>query len=314
MDWYYILLIIFLFIILIILLTSFICFKLTFYSKNKQNNESDEIIIPDDQFYKPFKHVIIEDVKYSRSLKHTKYKIKSFDGLTLHAKYFECIKGAPIEIMFHGYRGNAERDLSTGIKRAFKCNRNVLLVDQRASGASDGHVISFGINERKDCVAWANFASKEFGENTTLFLTGVSMGAATVLMASAMELPKNVKGVLADCGYNKASDIIKKTINEMKLPSNIFYPFVKLGARIFGKFNLEETSPYEAVQSSKLPIIFIHGDNDSIVPCDMSNKLYDACNSEKKLITIKGAEHGVSYLVNPELYISELNNFFERIK
>lgn len=314
MDWYYILFIIILVFFLIVLLTSYVCFRLTFYSKNKKSKDPNEINIPDDQFYRDFKDIIIEDIKYSRSLQHKKYKIKSFDGLTLHAKYFECSKGAPIEIMFHGYRGNAERDLSTGIKRAFRCNRNVFLVDQRASGSSDGHVISFGINERKDCVSWANFVSNEFGKDIPIILTGISMGAATVLMASSMELPSNVKGILADCGYNKASDIIKKVIKEMKLPPNLFYPFVKLGAKIFGHFDLEETSPYEAVQNSKLPIIFIHGDKDSLVPCHMSEKLFNACTSIKKMVTIKNAEHGVSYLVDPELYIKELNDFFKYIK
>jgi hypothetical protein len=142
MEWYHILLIVISVIIILVLVTSYVCFRLTFYSKNKLIIDKDEIVIPDDKFYRKFKNVIIEDIKYSRSLEFKEYSIKSFDGLTLYAKYYECIKGAPIEIMFHGYKGNAERDLSTGIKRAFKCNRNVLLVDQRASGKSDGKVIT----------------------------------------------------------------------------------------------------------------------------------------------------------------------------
>ena len=314
MDWYYIVIIAFSILITLILVTSFICFRMCFYSKNKPVKNPNEIYIPDDPFYQNFRNVIYKDVAYSRSLEYKEYSIKSFDGLKLTGRYYECIKGAPIEIMFHGYRGNAERDLSTGIKRAFKCNRNVLLVNQRASSTSEGHVISFGINERKDCLEWAKFVSNEFGNDVKIILTGISMGAATVLMASCMDLPENVKGILADCGYNKPSDIIKNTIKNMKLPENIFYPFVKLGAKIFGKFNLEETSPFEAVKNSKVPIIFIHGENDSIVPCHMSKKLYEACSSIKKLVTIENAEHGVSYLVNPDLYISELNDFFKDIK
>ena len=310
MEWYHTLLIVISLIIILIFITSYVCFRLTFYSKNKLILDKDEIVIPDDKFYRKFKNVIIDDIKYSRSLEFKEYSIKSFDGLTLYAKYYECIKGAPIEIMFHGYKGNAERDLSTGIKRAFRCNRNVLLVDQRASGKSEGKVITFGINESKDCVKWAEFASKEFGEDVKIILTGVSMGAATVLIASSLDLPKNVVGVIADCGYNKASDIIKKVIKEMKLPASIFYPFERIGARIFGHFKLEETSPYESVKNSKIPTIFLHGDADSLIPCDMSLKLYIACTSKKRLVTINGAEHGVSYLEDPEKYINELNDFF----
>ena len=312
MDWYFILLIILIAIIFAILLISYICFKLTFYLKKQKNNNPDEIILPDDLIFQKYKDIIISDIKEVRQYPYKEYSITSFDGLKLYGKYYENIPGAPIEIMFHGYKGSGERDLSTGVKRAFKCGRNALLVDQRGSGNSEGHVTSFGINERLDCQAWANFISKEFGQNTKLFLTGISMGAATVLMASSLELPENVISILADCGYNKPSDIIKKVIKDMKLPPAIFYPFIKLGARLFGKFNLEQTSPYECVKKSKLPIIFIHGDNDALVPCDMSIKLYDACNSEKKLVTINNAEHGVSYLVDPDKYINELNSFFNR--
>lgn len=313
MDWYYIVLIIILVISILLVITSYICFRMAFYSKNKQNKDPNVIDIPNEPFYNNFRDVIIEDVKYSRSLKSKEYSIISFDSLKLTGRYYECIKGAPIEIMFHGYRGNAERDLSTGIKRAFRCNRNVLLVNQRASSTSEGHIITFGINERKDCLEWIKLVVNEFGKDVKIILTGVSMGAATVLMASCMDLPENVKGVLADCGYNKPSDIIKKVIKEMKLPANFFYHFVKLGGKMFGKFNIDETSPYEAVQKSKVPIIFIHGDKDSIVPCNMSNKLYNACTSKKRIVTIEGAEHGVSYLVDPEKYVRELNDFFKDI-
>ena len=177
-----------------------------------------------------------------------------------------------MEILFHGYRGDAERDLSKGIERCFKLNRNALIVDLRGIGESEGNVITFGIKERKDCLTWINFAIKEFGNNVEIIITGISMGAATVMMASSMDLPKNVIGTLADCGYSSPKDIIKKVIKQIHLPTFIFYPLIKLGAKLFGKFNLEEYSPYESVQKSKVPIIFIHGNVDNFVPCDMSEK------------------------------------------
>ena len=309
MEWYFIVLICFIVLILLVLITSFICYMMTFYSKNKEST-SDEIALPNQPIYQLFKDDIIKDITDVRKLKYEEFSIKSFDDLTLYGKYFECIKGAPIEIMFHGYKGSGERDLSTGVKRAFKCNRNALIVDQRASGKSEGHTISFGINERHDCLSWTNFVVNHFGNDVKIILTGISMGAATVLLASSMDLPKNVIGVLADCGYDKASDIIKKVIKEMKLPANFFYPFVKIGAKIFGHFDLEETSPYESVQKSKVPIIFIHGDIDSFVPYYMSDKLYNICSTKKQLVKVLNADHGVSYLVDPDTYITELNNFF----
>ena len=309
MDWYFVVLICFFVLILLLIIPTFVSYMMTFYSKHKDLT-SDEIILPNQPIYQLFKDNITKDITDVRNLKYEEFSIKSFDGLTLYGKYYEFSKCAPIEIMFHGYRGSGERDLSTGVKRAFKCKRNALVVDQRASGKSEGHTISFGINERHDCLSWTNFVVNHFGKDVKIILTGISMGAATVLLASSMDLPQNVVGILADCGYDKASNMIKKVIKEMKLPANFLYPFVKLGARIFGHFNLEETTPYEAVKNSKVPIIFIHGDKDGLVPDYMSEKLYNVCSSKKKLVIISNADHGVSYLVDPETYLTELNDFF----
>lgn len=310
MEWYFYIIIGLIIILFLIFLISFICFYRVFYSKTRKKGINDFVEIPDDDFYQEYKPIIYKDIEDARKMNFEQFKIISFDGLSLYGKYYEKEKGLPIEIMFHGYRGTGERDLSTGIKRAFLCNHNALIIDQRAASLSDGHIISFGINEHRDCISWANFVSNHFGLETKIILTGISMGAATVLMASSKYLPENVIGVLADCSYNKASDIIKKVIKDMKLPANLLYPFVKLGARIFGRFNLEESSPYEEVKKSKLPIIFFHGTLDTFVPCDMSKKLFDACTSKKHLVTIEGGRHGTSYLKNPELYLKEVRNFF----
>ena len=313
MNWYYYILIILGIFLLAFFTISYICFYKVFYSKTRKQSNNDDIILPDDELYNEYKDVIIEDIKNARALKPKEFKILSYDGLNLYGKYYEKEKGLPIEIMFHGYRGSGERDLSTGVRRAFLCNHNALIVDQRAASKSDGNVISFGINEHRDCIAWANFVAYNFGEETKIILTGISMGAATVSMASSKKLPSNVIGILADCSYNKASDIIKKVIYDMNLPAKLLYPFVRIGARIFGKFKLEETSPFQEVQKSKLPIIFFHGTNDSYVPCDMSKKLYDACTSPKKLVTIEGGKHGTSFLKNPELYLKEVKEFFDKL-
>ena len=96
----------------------------------------------------------------------------------------------------------------------------------------------------------------------------------------------------------------------MKLPDGLLYPFVKLGAKIFGGFNLEETSPEEAVKKAKIPMIFIHGDTDDFVPCEMSQKLYACCSSEsKKFVQIPGAGHGLAFPANKDLYLKSLIDF-----
>lgn len=311
MEWYHIIIIcisFLLLVILLVLLTSFICFKLAFYNKNEKG---DSLILPNNPIYETYRDLIIKDINYARSTPHKNVSITSFDGLKLSGKYYEFQKGATIEIMFHGYRGNSERDMSTGVRRAFECKRNALIVDQRACGDSEGHITTFGINEVKDCLKWIDFVINEFGEDVKIILTGVSMGAATVMNASSLDLKENVIGILADCGYDSPKNITKKYIKDMKLPENVFYPFLKLGARLFAKIDLESISPIESVKNSKVPIIFIHGENDSFVPCSMSKNCYDACTSEKKLVIIKNAEHGISYLQDPITYVNELNSFFK---
>lgn len=296
--------------ILIILAIMIYAYFATFYSSNKKA-DSDAIKLPNQPIYTSFKDVIIKDIMDVRKLKYKQYFIKSFDGLLLSAKYYEHYKNAPIEIMFHGYRGSSERDLSTGVKRAALCGHNVLLIDQRASGNSQGHTISFGINEHKDCLRWITFIKKKFGIHTKIILTGISMGAATIMMTSSLKLPKNVIGLIADCGYTSPKEIIKKVIKDMKLFPNLLYPFVYFSARVFGKFKLNETSPIECVRKTKLPIIFFHGTIDSFVPHEMSKTLFKECKSKKYIFIVENAEHGISYLVEPEKYINYVKQFFK---
>lgn len=313
-----------LFLTLTTFVISYICFRMAFYVPRKklhkdtipgQNNPvintavSEEFSIPEGEIYEPYREQMVAWMKETRALPHETMSIHSFDGLTLYGKYYECIPGAPIELMFHGYRGSAERDLSGGVQRCFALGRNVLLVDQRTSGKSQGNVITFGINESKDCLAWIDCLIKRFGPDVKIILTGISMGASTVMIAAGQPLPTNVMGILADCGYTSAKDIIKKTIREMKLPPNLLYPIVKLGAKIYGHFDLEETSPIEAMKNCQRPIIFIHGEADDFVPCEMSLRNFEACTAPKTILTVPGAGHGLGYLVDTEGYFKTVREF-----
>ena len=295
---------------LLILLTSYICFRMVFYVSRKQTSSPEEIPLPEGEIYEPYHPLMKRWILEARGFQHEDYYIQSFDGLTLHAKYFEYEKGAVTEIMFHGYRGSAERDLSGGIQRCFALGRNILLVDQRTSNESEGNVITFGINEHRDCLSWIDFAAKQFGPDVRLVLTGISMGASTVLMAAGKPLPSNVVGVLADCGFSSAQEIIKKCASDLKLPGNLLYPFIKLGAKLFGHFDLEEYTPLEAMKTCTLPVIFFHGEDDAFVPCYMSQKIYDLCQSPKKLVTIPKAGHGMVYIIDNDLYFKSVTEFF----
>ena len=165
------------FCLLAVLVTSIVCYFRMFYSPKRKALGPDEYAIPDGDIYEVFREDMIKWTKMIRAYPYKEYAIQSFDGLTLRAKYFECKPGAPIELMFHGYKGNAERDLNGGVERCFKLGHSALLIDHRAAGFSDGHVITFGILEKRDCLRWIEFAIKEFGEDIRLILTGISMGS-----------------------------------------------------------------------------------------------------------------------------------------
>ena len=296
-------------VVLLWLLFSLACFLLVCYVPKRKAPGPEEYDIPPGEIYEPFRDAMVGWIKEARAMEHEDVSIRSHDGLTLRGRYYECCPGAPMELMLHGYRGNSERDMCGGVQRAFALGRNALVVDQRASGRSDGHIITFGIRERLDCLDWVAFINEKFGPEQKIILTGISMGAATVLLAGGLELPENVIGILADCGYTSAKDIIQKVIRQIKLPVKLLYPAIRFGAKLYGGFDLEEASPEEAVAHCKVPVIFFHGESDDYVPCAMSGRNYDACRTPKKLVTVPGAGHGLSYPVDEQRYISELRMF-----
>ena len=294
----------------IVVLIAYICFRMAFYVPKKRPTP-EEYPVPDGEEYLPYREQMIQWIKETRAMPHEDMQITSFDGLTLRGRYYEYAPGAPIELMLHGYRGESERDMSGGIQRCFALGRSALVVDQRGCGRSEGDVITFGAKEHKDCLCWVDHMVHRFGSDVKIILTGISMGAATVVMASGCELPENVIGVLADCGCSSAKEIIQLVIrNRIGLPPKLAYPFVRLGARLFGGFDPDTASAVDAIRNTKVPVIFYHGDADDFVPSYMSRDMYDACPSRKELIIIPGAAHGLSFPKDPDTYLRTLSAFF----
>ncbi len=294
-------------IMLIFLILLLICFHMAFYSPKRKRNP----ILPNGDIYEKWKDVLLSYRKEVAALPCREVEVISHDGLTLRGKYYEYSPDAPIELMLHGYRGSAESDLSGGVLRSRKLGHSALIVNNRGGGTSDGRVITFGVKESRDVPIWVKYIIDSINPNAKIILTGISMGASTVMLASAMPMPKNVIGVLADCGYSSAEKIIKKVIADMKLPVCIAFPLIRLSGILFGGFDVKRASCVEALKKTSLPVIFFHGDSDDFVPSDMSRESFEACASRKRLVIIEGAGHGLAYPVSPEKYIEELNIFFK---
>ena len=281
------------------------------FYRNK-NTIQDIYSLPDKDLYLPYKPMLDELYYELLDIKYEEIIIKSYDKTQLSAKYYHNSDEKVIQIMFHGYKGNGVVDFCGGHKLARDLKHNILLVDQRGAGNSNTHTITFGIKERFDCLEWVKYCIERFGEDVKIILVGVSMGGATVLMASELDLPKNVVGIVADSPFTSPKDIINKVITDMKLSPKLVYPFIKLSAKVFGRFNLEERNSIEAVKNSSLPILVIHGERDSFVPCDMGKQIAGNGKDNIEFYSFPGAGHGFSFMTDPEKYKTITENFYEK--
>lgn len=239
-------------------------------------------------------------------------RIRARDGVPLYGRHYQFREGAPTHILLHGYRGSYQ-DMCGCFKIAKERGHNVLVVSQRAHGKSGGRIITFGVRERHDCVDWARFVA-ERSPDSPIVLWGISMGAATVLMASALDLPRSVAGIIADCPYTSAGAIIRAVCHsKLRLPPSLAMPLVRLGARLYGGFRLSDGDALAAVGQARVPILFIHGDADALVPCAMSRALAAACGSQATLVTVPAADHGIAYMTAPAAYTCAVNVFLRRI-
>lgn len=236
----------------------------------------------------------------------------SYDGMILSGRYYHVADGAPLDIAFHGYRSAGLTDFCGGAEISREMGHNLLLVDQRSHGKSQGRTITFGIKERFDVLSWVDYALDRFGPDTSILLFGISMGASTVLMASELCLPGNVKGIIADCPYSTPMKIILSVGRRMQIPTAVAAVFSWAGAKVYGGFDLREADPVRAVKQAKIPILLIHGESDGFVPCDMSAEIQRSNPGMVYRCTFPGADHGISFLVDPDRYRKIVREFSEK--
>lgn len=266
------------------------------------------------EFYKnsPHKAVSEKGMQFMEPLACEDKYIESFDGTRLHACLFPCDGGGKKFVLgIHGYRSAPRPEYGPYAEFYLSEGYSMLLTDDRAHGGSGGDYVGFGVLDRLDCIEWAKYLVDEYGEDVEIILHGVSMGAATVLAASGEEsLPSQVKGVVADCGYTRAWDLLIHQLKAMaNLPSKLILPAVeRMCVREIG-YNLHDNSPIDLVANADMPLLIVHGSKDPLVPVSMAQELFDACGSEKKkLLIIEGAGHAESIALAPEEYYKAIRD------
>lgn len=236
--------------------------------------------------------------------------IRSEDGLKLHATYFPCEGSKKIVICFHGYTSQGMNDYVALGKFYLEQGFHLLIVDERAHGKSEGKYIGFGCLDRKDAMAWIEYAVQRLGEDCKILLHGDSMGGATVLMTTGLKLPEQVKAAVSDCAFTSAWEVFDSVLKNMyHMPS---FPIMQIANEMTKKkagFGLNEVNARDEVKKAAIPILFLHGEADSFVPCRMVYELYDACTSEKKLVTIPGAGHVEATYKEPEVFEEAVKEF-----
>lgn len=232
--------------------------------------------------------------------------------LKLHAYEIINQKNTDIwSIVIHGYCSQG-KDMTYYAKQYYNKGYNVLILDLRGHGKSEGDYIGMGWHDRLDIIDWTNYLINK-NPNSKIILHGVSMGAATVMMATGENLPNNIKIAIEDCGYSSIWDEFKMQLKVLfNLPEFPVLNAASAVCKIRAGYMLEEGSAVEQVRKSKTPTLFIHGDLDSFVPFEMLDIVYQAASCEKEKLVIKGAAHAEASSVNPNLYWETIDEFIEK--
>ena len=249
---------------------------------------------------------------YSQPLEQV--SVKSRDGLKLNGYILKAegeSKGAVI--CHHGYTSKAMDNAAISVF-FHELGYDVLLADNRAHGESEGKYVGFGILDRYDCLEWIKLMDKRYEGKKDILLYGISMGATTVLMASSLpELPKSVKAIISDCAFTSPYDVFSYIMKrDYHLPK---FPVMNINDAICRKkagYGFKDYSTLDAVKSTTVPILFIHGKNDNFVPTWMTEKNYEECTAPKDILMVENAGHGASYYENTEKYEAKVKEFLSK--
>lgn len=235
----------------------------------------------------------------------------AMDGVRLHGLWIPVENSRGTVLMAHGYRSTMLLDFHLAFELFHQLGLNILVPEQRTHGQSGGKFITFGVKESRDMQQWIRYSNRNLSLQP-MILYGISMGASTMLYLADRKLPENVKGIIADCGFTSPKEIIASVYRSvLRLPAGLSVWVAGLLAKVIAGFGFRECDTRKSLRNSRLPILLIHGEADSFVPCDMSVQAHEACRNSKHLLLVPEAEHGLSFLADAFHYTEAVIDFLK---
>ncbi len=236
---------------------------------------------------------------------HEEYTMKSARGEELKGFYYPFgAKGKKIAFIIHGYRSEHADTAGLYYEYYKKHGIDVFCCDHTASGESKGKYIGFDILETKDCLKWIDFLKEKFGDDIQIILHGFSMGGATVMQMSSA-CPSNVKFIIEDSGYKNAKASLEHQVG-------ILYQPLRWMNKIFAGYDLDDSDVVKSLEKSKIPMLFVHGRDDKLVPFENGPELYEMYQGEKDCFFPSDTRHIESMYTSPELYAEKIDCFIEK--
>lgn len=245
-----------------------------------------------------------------RDLNTTPVELIARDGTRLVGHWYENKNARRAVIAMHGWRSSWDQDFGLIAPFLHDNGCSVLYCEQRGQQASGGEEMTFGLMERHDCADWAAWVAQR--TELPIYLAGISMGATTVLLAAGLELPGTVRGIIADCGYTSPHGIWRHVAERnLHLHYGLCAGWVRRLCKRRLHTDLLQLSTQDAMTRCTVPVLFVHGTDDTFVPVEMTYENYKACISPKQLLIVPGAGHGLSYLTDPTRYRQALLQFWQ---
>lgn len=269
---------------------------------NKASDEPDEFLL--------FTQSKLEWIKKQKSeriviLSHRQQHLVGY--LTLPER-----ESSTFVVFAHGHHTDHNGDPANFLQYYVERGYSFLAMDHVASGESEGTFNGFDYFEHKDCLLWIKYLTERFGEDIKIILHGVSMGGATVCQM-ACHVPPQVRLAIADCPYTSAIDEFSSVIRGVGIKNpKVLVEGFNLMNRLIAGYDLRDTDVRDSVSHSRVPMLFVHGGRDSLVPTEMSRELYQLCSNEKDIMIVENADHAESIRIDEQGYHARLDEFIKK--